>query len=214
MLKRQSHWFQELIWSVRVDATHSTLGVQLRNGTNKWAGYCLVDLATGQTGPIFALENGWWTELLGVSGNLLHLGRYGDGALPVISETFAVDGKQALVIDNFEWKPDFESEALKLPSNVAHGAIDLSPPPLADSWIAELLLDGFQIRAWHVAEAAGASLRLGIWKDADFLFQTTLEENMDKLNPSPFFVAGNWLIYIRDRMELCWIDLTEALPQS
>jgi hypothetical protein len=210
MLKMQSFRFEELAWTVRVDAKASTLGVQLRNGTQKWAGYCMIDLATGQPGPIISLENAWWTELLGVSGNLLHIGRYGDGALPVISETFAIDGTQALVITDFEWNPEAQEEELKVPANLANPSIDLSPTPLPGSWIAELQHESMHLRAWHHTDVAGAALRLGIWSDVTLQFQITLEENMDKLNPSPFFVAGNWLIFIRNRMELCWIDLAES----
>ena len=210
MLKMQSHRFEALVWTVRVDAKASTLAVQLRDGTPKWAGYCMIDLATGQTGPIISLENAWWTELLGVSGNLMQIGLYGDGALPVISETFAIDGTQALVITDFQWNPEVQEEELKVPSNLANPSIDLSPTPLPGSWVAELQQKSLHLRAWHHADVAGASLRLGIWSDATLQFQITLEENMDKLNPSPFFVAGNWLIFIRNRMELCWINLAEA----
>jgi hypothetical protein len=205
MFKMQSQPLDALVWAVQSDAANGVLAIQLRDGAQKSACFCLLDLPTGLLGPMISLENGWWTELLGVSGQLLHIGRYGDPALPVITETVTVDGRQAMVVEGHPWEAD--SQDLQLPSNVLAAGAELAPPPLPGTWVAELHAADLHLRAWHGDAGNGTDLMLGIWEDAKLQFQIVLEQQMDKLNPSPFFLAGNWLVFIRNRNEICWIDL-------
>jgi hypothetical protein len=202
-----SHTFQDLVWTVRADAEAGVLGIQVRNPAAKSAAFYLLDMRKGSVGPEVVLENGWWTELQAVRGNLLFIGRYGDPAMPVISEVVAVDGWRATVVEaSMEQEPDAQW-ALQLPSYSQAEAEALHPEVLAGSSIAVLETGATVIRAWHGLGEKGIELWMEVWEGGQCLLRTCLEAEMEKLNPAPFFTTGQWLVFIRYRRELCWVEL-------
>jgi hypothetical protein len=212
-----SHEFAELIWTARVDsgkpghgAAAGTIGVQVRDAGLKQAWFCLVDMGSGLAGPMIALENGWWTELLGVKGHVLHVGRYGDASLPVITEVVMVDGRSGEVLGVRDGQADVEAGGDVLVPATYEGTLvghALEPEVLPGSVVVGLQVGDFRMRAWHGMGGSGIELWLEIWEGDVLVLRTCLETGMEKLNPAPFFVAGGWVVFIRGRRELCWVGL-------